>query len=134
MSEMVVIGYPDEQTAEQAMNEVMRLQQDYMIQLDQLAVVQQDADGKFHTHSPVSPTAAGTTWGAWWGLLFGMLFFVPFAGMLLGGAMGALMGGAAKAGMNREFLERVRDERVGIDAEQAFPDVDRTNQVWAAQP
>jgi uncharacterized membrane protein len=109
MSEMVVIGYQDEQTAEQAMNEVMRLQSDYMIQLDQIAVVQEDKDGKFHTHSPVSPTAAGTTWGAFWGLLFGMLFFVPFLGMVMGGAMGMLTGGMAKAGMNKEFLERVRD-------------------------
>jgi uncharacterized membrane protein len=108
MAEMVVIGYPDEQTAEKAMDEVMRLQADYMIQLDQIAVVQQDMDGKFHTHSPVSPTAAGTTWGAFWGLLFGMLFFVPFLGMVMGGAMGLMFGGMAKAGLNREFLERVR--------------------------
>lgn len=108
MSEMVVIGYPNAETAEMAMEEVLRLQRDYMIELDQIAVVQQDADGKFHTHTPVSPTAAGTTWGAFWGLLFGMLFFVPFLGMAVGGAMGALSGGMAKAGMNREFLERVR--------------------------
>src|SRR5512142_2962973 len=109
MSEMVVIGYPDEQTAEQAMNEVMRLQKDYMIELDQIAVVEEDKDGKFHTHTPVSPAAAGTTWGAFWGLLFGMLFFVPFLGMVMGGAMGALFGGMAKAGLDKEWLQRVRD-------------------------
>ncbi len=109
MSTMVVLGYQDARTAEQAMNEVQRLQKDYMIQLDQIAVVEEDKDGKFHTHSPASPTAAGTTWGAFWGLLFGMLFFVPFIGLALGGAMGALFGGMAKAGMDKEWLERVRD-------------------------
>lgn len=109
MSEMVVIGYPDEQTAELAMNEVLRLQADYMIQLDQIAVVQRGSDGKFKTNTPDSVAAQGTTWGAFWGLLFGMLFFVPFLGMLVGGAMGLLFGGMAKAGLDKEFLERVRD-------------------------
>ena len=109
VSEMVVIGYPDEQTAEKAMNEVIRLQSDYMIQLDQIAVVQEDMDGKFHTHNPVSPTGASTTWGAMWGLLFGMLFFVPVFGMIMGGAMGLLFGGMAKAGLDKEFLQRVKD-------------------------
>lgn len=109
MSEMVVLGYPDEQTAEKAMNEVLRLQKDYMIQLDQVAIVQQDPDGKFHTHSPGSLTAAGGTWGAFWGMLFGMLFFVPFLGLAIGGAMGALFGKMAKVGLDKEFLDRVRD-------------------------
>jgi uncharacterized membrane protein len=109
MSEMVVIGYPDEATAEKAMNEVLRLQQDYMIQLDQIAIVEEDMNGKYKTHSPASPTAAGTTWGAFWGLLFGMLFFVPIAGMIFGGAMGAIFGGMAKAGLSKEWMQRVRD-------------------------
>jgi uncharacterized membrane protein len=109
MSEMVVIGYQDEQTAEKAMDEVIRLQKDYMIELDQLAVVQQDRNGKFHTHTPVSPAGEGTGWGSFWGLLFGMLFFVPVLGMVMGGAMGLLFGGMAKAGLNKEFLERVRE-------------------------
>jgi uncharacterized membrane protein len=109
MSEMVVIGYQDEQTAEKAMDEVIRLQKDYMIELDQLAVVQQDTNGKFHTHTPVSPAGEGTVWGSFWGLLFGMLFFVPFLGMIVGGAMGAMMGGMAKVGLKKEYLERVRD-------------------------
>ena len=108
MSEMVVIGYPDEETAEAAMNEVLKLESDYMISLDQIAVVEQGLDGKFRTKTNASPQAVGTTWGAFWGLMFGALFFVPVFGMLLGGAMGLLSGAMAKSGMDREFLERVR--------------------------
>lgn len=114
---MVVIGYPDEETAEQAMNEVLRLQSDYMIELDQVAVVERDTTGKFHTKTNMSPAAAGTTWGAFWGLLFGMLFFVPVLGMVFGGAMGLVMGALAKSGMDKEFLARVKDSvRPGTSA------------------
>jgi uncharacterized membrane protein len=109
MSTLVAIGYPDETTASAAAEEAHRLAKDLIIQPDAIADIRRDADGKFHVHTSHQPVAGGTSWGMFWGLLFGMLFFVPFLGMAIGAGLGALMGKVTKSGINKEFLDRIRD-------------------------
>jgi uncharacterized membrane protein len=87
MSELIVLGYDDHDTAKKAYQQVLSLQNDYVVDLTGLAVVTVDADGKSHVDTP------GKTVGA---------------GALLGGAMGALMGRLAKSGIDAAFRERVQ--------------------------
>ena len=106
MSDLIVIGYENPQTAQQAYEQVQRLQQDFIVDLRGLAIVNVDADGKTHVDTPKRIIGNSAVSGALFGLLLGVLFFVP--GMaLLGGAIGALMGVFNKAGIDAGFRDRV---------------------------
>ena len=106
MSDLIVIGYENPQSARQAYEQVQRLQHDFIVELRGLAIVDVDNDGKTHVDTPQRIVGQSAATGALFGLLLGILFFVP--GMaLLGGAIGALMGTLSKSGINAAFRSRV---------------------------
>lgn len=108
MSDLIVIGYEDAAKARQAYDQVLDMQQDFIVELRGLAIVEVDADGKTHVDTPQRIIGTTAVAGALWGLLFGVLFFVP--GMaLLGGALGALVGKLNKSGVDERFRAQVRD-------------------------
>lgn len=107
MSELIIIGYDDHDTAQNAYEEVQRLQGDFIVDLTGLAVVTVDADGKQHVDTPGRIVGASAASGALWGALFGLLFLIPGMGLLLGGAMGALLGKLNKSGIDEAFRGRV---------------------------
>jgi uncharacterized membrane protein len=109
MSDLIAIGYPDEATAEEAATEARRLARDLIIEPDAIAVIERDAEGKYHVHTSHNPVGAGASWGMFWGLLFGLLFFIPVFGLAIGAGLGALMGKITKTGIDRAFQDQVRD-------------------------
>jgi len=109
VADLIAIGYPDETTAVQAMDEAERLAHELIIQPDAIAAIICNKEGKFKVVTNHHQIAGGATWGGFWGLLFGMLFFVPIFGLALGAGFGALMGKLEKDGIDREFQEQVRD-------------------------
>jgi uncharacterized membrane protein len=109
MSDLIVIGYPDETTAALAADEARALARDLIIQPDAIASIVRDTEGKYHVHTSHHAVGAGATWGMFWGLLFGLLFFVPVFGLAIGAGLGALMGKITKSGIDREFQDQVRD-------------------------
>jgi uncharacterized membrane protein len=130
MATLLAIGYPDQGTAEQAMQTVSELQSELIIQAEQVAAISRDLEGKYHVHTNhgAAGTSGGAWWGGFWGLLFGLLFFIPFAGLALGAGMGALFGHFGSKGIDKAFQEQVRDYvKPGTSAlflviEQATPD------------
>lgn len=48
MATLVVIGYPDEATAETARQTIQRLEADLVIQAGQVAAISRDQQGKYH--------------------------------------------------------------------------------------
>ncbi len=109
MSDLIAIGYPDEATAEAAAAEARRLARDLIIEPDAIAVIERDAEGKYHVHTSHHPVGSGASWGMFWGLLFGLLFFIPVFGIAIGAGLGALMGKVAKTGIDKQFQDQVRD-------------------------
>ncbi len=111
MATLVAIGYPDQGTAEQAMETVRQLQGELIIQAEQVAAVSRDMEGKYHVHTQHggASAAGGAWWGGFWGFLFGLLFFIPFAGLAIGAGMGALFGHFGEKGIDKAFQEQVRD-------------------------
>jgi uncharacterized membrane protein len=110
MADLIAIGYPDTTTAVAAMDEVMVLAKDLMIQPDAVAAIIRDQEGKLRTVTNQHEVGAGATWGMFWGFLFGLLFFVPFFGMAIGAGLGALFGKLGKSGIDKQFQEQVREQ------------------------
>jgi uncharacterized membrane protein len=108
MADLIAIAYPDQATATMAADEARRLARDLIIEPDAIAVIERDAEGKYHVHTSHHAVGAGATWGMFWGFLFGLLFFIPVFGLAIGAGMGALMGKITKSGVNREFQDQVR--------------------------
>ncbi len=107
MSELIVIGYDNHDQAASAYNEVLAMQGDFVVELQGLAIVNVDAEGKSHVETPQKIVGMSAASGALWGMLIGLLFFVPFFGLALGGLMGALFGKLGKSGINDEFRSQV---------------------------
>jgi uncharacterized membrane protein len=108
MSDLIVIGYDDHDTAKRAYDEVLQLNNDHIVELTGLAVVTVDEKGHSHVDTPGKLVAGGAATGALWGTLLGLLFLAPFAGALVGGALGALFGKLGKSGIDDQFRDRVR--------------------------
>lgn len=112
MSELIIIGYDDEETAEKVWRELVALERDYLVDLDDAAVIRRDRKGKLHVTTPAHHAA---TWGAlsglFWGTLLGVLFLFPLAPLVgvAGGLMGAALGSAGDMGIKEDFKQRVRE-------------------------
>jgi uncharacterized membrane protein len=112
MSDLIVIGYPDEATAENVWRELINLQNGYLVDLDDAAIIRRDAKGKLHVTTPAHHAVAwGTLSGLFWGVLLGLLFLFPLAPLVgvAGGIMGAALGVAGDIGIKDDFKRRVQD-------------------------
>jgi uncharacterized membrane protein len=109
MSTLAVISYPQENTAAEAAATLGRMQQEYLIKLEDIAWVTKQADGKMKLHQGTSLTGAGAAGGAMWGFIFGLLFFVPLLGMAIGAASGALAGKLSDFGIDDKWIKEVAE-------------------------
>ena len=78
--DLVVIGYPDEATAEKAYEGVGQLQHDLVMQVAGAAVVVKDADGKAKMVTKTGATSWGALMGGFIGIFIGLLFLIPWVG------------------------------------------------------
>lgn len=112
MSDLIVIGYPDEDTAERAWRELTQLQRDYLVDLDDAAIVRRDRNGKLHVTTPAHHAVAwGTLSGMFWGVVLGLLLLGPLAPVVgvAGGIVGAAIGAGTDLGIKDDFRERVQE-------------------------
>jgi uncharacterized membrane protein len=112
MSDLIVIGYPDEITAERVWQELVRLERDYLIDLEDAAIIRRDTSGKLHVTTPAHHAAAwGSLSGMFWGVVIGLIFLFPLAPLtgIAGGLMGAALGAATDLGIKEDFKQRVQD-------------------------
>jgi len=107
MSTLAVITYPQEGTAAEAAASLARMQESYLIQLDDIAWVTKKPDGKLKLHQGTSLTGAAAAGGAFWGFLFGLIFLVPLFGMAVGAATGALAAKLSDFGIDDKWIKDV---------------------------
>lgn len=105
MSTLVVIGYDDAFKAEEVRLSLRKMQQDYLIDLEDAVVAVKDAEGKVKLHQAVNLTGAGALSGGFWGTLVGMLFLNPLLGMAVGASAGAVSGALSDIGINDKFMK-----------------------------
>ncbi len=132
VADLIAIGYDDQDTAEQAAEEVYRLAHDLVIEPEAVAVIKRDKNGKYKVTTNHHPVAEGVTWGMFWGVLFGLLFFIPVFGLAVGGVFGALFGTLDKIGIDKTFAQEVRD-MLAPDTSALFLVVDKVTPDKAVQ-
>ena len=112
MSDLIVIGYPNEDTAQRVYDELMKLENDLVVDLEDAAIIRRDQSGKLHVTTPAHHAVAwGSLSGLFWGVLIGLLFLFPLAPLVgvAGGIIGAAMGEAGNLGLKDDFKRRVQD-------------------------
>jgi uncharacterized membrane protein len=111
MSELIVIGYPDEHTAQDVWHELVKLERDFLIDLDDAAVIRRDVKGKLHVTTPAHHgVTRGTLSGFFWGTVVGVIL-LPFAPLFIaaGGLMGSALGVAGDLDIREDFKKRAQD-------------------------
>jgi uncharacterized membrane protein len=117
MSELIVVGFNDPYEADRALNELARLQTEYLIDLEDAVVAVRGPDGRLRLKQSVDlvgvGAASGGLWGAMWGSLVGVLFLNPLLGLATGAALGAgagaLSGSLDDYGINDDFIRSLAE-------------------------
>ncbi len=107
MSELIVVTYDDVYKAEEVRLKLLKMQQEYLIELEDAVVAVKDKDGKIKLRQMWAPTLIGATSGGFWGLLIGLLFLNPLMGLLVGGTSGAVVGALSDVGINDDFMKEL---------------------------
>jgi len=114
MSDLVVISFDDEHTAFEMRAELVKLQKEYLIEMEDVVVVTKNDKGKVKLHQAVNLTAAGAVGGTFWGMLIGMIFLNPLVGAAVGAGAGALSGKLRDIGISdncmKELAEALRND------------------------
>jgi len=105
MSNLVVIGFEDEHTAFEMRAELVKLQKEYLIEMEDVVVVTKDEKGKVKLHQAANLTAVGAVGGSFWGMLIGMIFLNPLLGAAVGAGAGALSGKLRDIGIDDNFIK-----------------------------
>lgn len=105
MSDLIVVAFDDEATAFELRAALVKLQKEYLLEMEDAVVVTKSAEGKVALHQAVNLTAAGAATGAFWGTLVGFLFLNPLLGMAAGAGAGALSGRFTDIGINDQFMK-----------------------------
>jgi uncharacterized membrane protein len=107
MSDLVVIGFDNENQAFEMRAELAKLQKEYLIEMSDVVVVTKDGKGKVKLHQAVNLTAAGAVGGTFWGMLIGMFFLNPLLGAAVGAGAGALSGKLNDIGISDKFMKEL---------------------------
>jgi uncharacterized membrane protein len=105
MSTLAVIGYDDVFKAEEVRITLLKMQRDYLIDLEDAVVAVKEPGGKVKLHQAVNLTAAGAVRGGFWGTLIGMIFLNPLLGLAVGAGAGAVSGALSDVGINDQFMK-----------------------------
>jgi uncharacterized membrane protein len=105
----VVVVFDDETTAFEMRTELAKMQQEYLIDMEDAVVVTKDAGGKVKLHQAVNLTASGAVGGGFWGLLIGMVFLNPLLGAAAGAGAGALAGKLSDLGINDAMMKKLAE-------------------------
>src|SRR5262245_19687533 len=107
MSTLVVIGYDDQFKADEVRLKLLKMQKDYLIDMEDAVVAVKEPKGKVRLHQAVNLTAAGALSGGFWGALIGLIFLNPLLGMAVGAAAGAVSGALTDVGVDDKFMKEL---------------------------
>jgi uncharacterized membrane protein len=106
MSNLIAVGFKDEFKADEVLMDLRRLQRDYLIDLEDAAIVVRNKDGKVKIKQTQELIAGGAIEGGFWGLLLGIIFLSPILG-IFGLAVGAVSGAMRDIGIDDNFIREI---------------------------
>ncbi|KAA5543697.1 DUF1269 domain-containing protein [Roseiconus nitratireducens] len=109
MSNLIAIVFDDEHTAFEMRTALVKMQKEYLIEMEDAVVVTKNQDGKVQLHQAVNLTAAGAIGGGFWGTLIGMIFLNPLVGMAVGAGAGALSGLFSDIGIDDKEMKSMAE-------------------------
>ena len=77
ISNLIVIGFSDEAIAFAERAELVKIQKEYLIEMEDVVVVTKDEKDGVKLHQALNLTPSGAVGGSFWGLLIGFLFSKP---------------------------------------------------------
>ena len=100
MAELIVVGFKkDMYRASEVLNELMGLNDDWVVDLHDAVAVYRDYSGKLRVdQSYQMTTGEGAGWGALWGLMIGSILAIPFTAGASAAAAGAAVATGAVSG------------------------------------
>jgi len=107
MSTLAVIGYDDPFKAEEVRLQLLKMQKEYLIDMEDAVVAVKDQKGKVRLHQAVNLTAAGAVSGGFWGSLIGLIFLNPLLGLAVGASAGAVSGALTDVGLDDKFMKQL---------------------------
>ncbi len=107
MSDLIVVGYNDEHQAEEVRLKLLKLQKEYLVDLEDAVVAVRNKDGNVKLHQIHNLTAAGAITGGFWGALIGLLFLSPILGAAIGAGAGAVGGALTDIGIDDNFMKEL---------------------------
>ncbi len=107
MATFVMIDYESELKAEEVRLALLRMQQEFLIDLIDAVVVVRDDKGRVRLRQMYNLTAAGAASGGFWGALIGLVFLNPLFGFAIGAAAGAISGALKDVGIDDNFMKQL---------------------------
>ena len=110
MADLVVIGCEKEHEAEEVRLTLLKLQSEYLIDMEDAVVAIKKPNGKIKLLQSHDLTAAGAVRGGFFGALIGLIFFSPLIGAAIGASAGAVSGALTDMGIDNDFMKRLAKE------------------------
>jgi len=107
MANLIAVVFDDEVTAFEMRAALVKMQKEYLIEMEDAVVVTRDQKGKTKLDQAVNLTAAGAVGGGFWGMLVGLIFLNPLLGAAIGAGAGALSGRFNDIGLNDQMMKDI---------------------------
>lgn len=107
MRSLIVVAYSNELKAEEVRLDFLKMQQSYLVDIEDAVVAIRKPDGKVKLRQMYNLTVGGAASGSFWGLLIGVLFMNPLLGAVVGAGAGAAAGALADVGINDDFMKEL---------------------------
>ncbi len=107
VSELVSISYDSVEQAEAARKVLARLQQDYLVEMEDIVIAERRHKQRVQLHQSVNMVAPGALEGGFLGGLVGLIFFAPLFGIAIGAAAGAAAGALSDYGIDDDYMKQL---------------------------
>ena len=110
MSDLIVVGYDDMFKAEEVRLKLLKMQKEYLVDLEDAVVAVKKGDGKVKLNQMYHLAASGAVGGGFWGMLIGLMFLNPILGAVVGAGAGATAGALSDVGINDDFMKKLAEQ------------------------